>query len=139
MMSTIEFDELNLRREETILLVDDDIAILDLAKEILEGHGYSTFQAGTGEEALTVFKEKKNQIDLVMLDINMPGMGGEQCLDELRIIDDRVKVIIASGDSVEARVQQFASGVIEKPYRLAEVVNIVRNVLDGELRGIHTL
>ena len=125
----------NLRGCETILLVDDEKAVLDIAREILEDNGYAVIQAGSGEEAVRIFQEDKRP-DLVILDIGMPGMGGLSCLKELLILDPTVRVIIASGYSADSQEQEAfsrgARGFIGKPYRLERLLREVRRVLDGE-------
>ena len=69
---------------ETILLVDDEKPIRDFATEILKRFGYQLMIGSSGEEALEIYADKKNLIDLVVLDLGMPGMGGHQCLQKLR-------------------------------------------------------
>ena len=120
--------------QETVLLVDDEEIILDLGREILESHGYTALMATSGEEALKVYEAHRNQIDLVILDVSMPGMGGYKCLEELLKINPKIKTIISSGYSatgkVKAALQTGASGFIGKPYMIAEILHKVREILD---------
>jgi len=122
------------RGQETVLLVDDEEIILDLGQKILEGHGYTTLMATSGEEALKVYEAHRNQIDLVVLDVSMPGMGGYKCLEGLLKINPKVKTIISSGYSatgkVKAALQTGASGFIGKPYMIAEMLHKIREILD---------
>jgi PAS domain S-box-containing protein len=119
--------------QETILLVDDEPAVLDIACDILERYGYSTLTARTGEEALEVFRDKANDVGAVVLDLNMPGMGGPACLEQLRLLSPGVKVLIASGYAPDEQksVRDQAEGMLRKPYRLTELVRKIREVLDA--------
>jgi len=121
---------------ETILLVDDEDPIRELAKEILSSFGYSVFEAVDGESALEIYKEKKKNISLIILDLIMPGMGGEKFLDEILKIDSSQKMIISSGYSVNGSandlLQKGANGFIKKPYEMRPMLAAVRDVLDQE-------
>jgi signal transduction histidine kinase len=118
---------------ETILLVDDEEAILDVARNMLERFGYTAITAESGEKAIEIYKAQKERIDLVILDLGMPGIGGHKCLKELLKIDSRIKVIIASGylkiEKVKETVESGASGFIGKPYQLSGMLKKVREVL----------
>lgn len=122
--------------KETILLVDDEKEVLEIASEVLESYGYQTITAGSGESALSLYSKEKNKIDLVLLDLGMPGMGGRNCLKELIEIDPSIKVIIASGYSYQGpgreALETGAVGFIPKPYRLNELLLKIRNVLDDK-------
>jgi PAS domain S-box-containing protein len=122
------------RGSETILLVDDEAALRDLGRILLTRQGYQVLTAGSGEEALEIYRSREMEIDLVILDISMPGMGGHKCLAELIELDPRAKVIISSGYSRNGRLKdvlsQGASGVVDKPFSLGEMVRAVREVLD---------
>ncbi len=119
--------------DETVLLVDDEEDILEIGCDILGKYGYTTIKADSGERALEVYGREGDRIDLLILDLGMPGMGGYKCLQELLEIDPEIKVIIASGYSANGRAEETlknASGFIGKPYRLAEMLKKVREVLD---------
>ncbi len=122
--------------DETILLVDDEEDILAIGCNILEKYGYTTIRVDSGERALEVYMKEGARIDLVIMDLGMPGMGGHKCLQELLKIVPEIKVIIASGYSANGRVKETlkagASGFIGKPYRLAEMLKKVREVLDAK-------
>ncbi|HDQ40540.1 MAG TPA: response regulator [Desulfonatronum sp.] len=119
---------------ETILVVDDEPEIRELTREALESLGYAVKEAVNGEEALRGYKEYGQSIDLVLLDMNMPGMGGHECLHELLRINPSVKVVIASGYTANGHgkgtLTSGAKGFISKPYRLRELAVMVRRVLD---------
>ncbi|MBU1741703.1 MAG: response regulator, partial [Proteobacteria bacterium] len=118
---------------ETILLVDDERAILDAAEEMLHHYGYQTITASSGEEALDKYRTKGALIDVVILDLGMPGMGGQSCLKKILEFDPAARVIIASGYSAEGQIEEViqsgAMDFIGKPYRLAELLRKIRGVL----------
>jgi two-component system cell cycle sensor histidine kinase/response regulator CckA len=120
---------------ETILMVDDEASVRELAVQILQRYGYQVLAADCGEAALETFQTRPDGIDLVILDLGMPGMGGFNCLRGLLKIDVSVRVLIASGYSVDGSVQEClksgAAGYIGKPYRLKDLLAKVRTVLDG--------
>ena len=119
---------------ETILLVDDEESIREIARDTLEFHGYSILEADSGEHALEIIHGAGSLIDLVVLDLGMPGMGGANCLKELRRVAPELKVVIATGYSATGRVQETLAlgtqGLLNKPYRLMELLKIVRQALD---------
>ena len=120
---------------ETILVVDDEAVILDLAETILSRFGYRVFRAENGEQALTILAERAGQVDLVILDLNMPGMGGHNCLEALAARYPDLPVLIASGyspnGSVRDTLSSGAAGFIGKPYQLKEMLKVVRDIIDA--------
>ena len=120
---------------ETILVVDDEKAILEITEDILLDHGYKVLTAESGEKMLEVYREQGHLIDLVVLDLGMPGRGGLSCLKELLRMDDTALAIIASGYSADGEVRDCldlgAAGFISKPYRLTEMLKIIRRTLDS--------
>lgn len=122
------------RGTETVLLVDDEEAIRGFAQQALMKFGYKVMTASTGEEALELYSSKSNKIDLIVMDLGMPGMGGHKCLKEMLKLNPQQKVIIASGYSINGQVKKSletgAKGFVGKPYRLADLLNTVRAVLD---------
>ncbi|MCB2188186.1 MAG: PAS domain S-box protein [Deltaproteobacteria bacterium] len=118
---------------ETLLLVDDEPNILDIAQDFLAGHGYRVFLATSGEEALEIYRERAAEIDLVMLDLGMPGMGGRRCLEELVKLDPGVKVVVASGYGLTGlqkdHLADQALGFLAKPYRLGELLEVIQHAL----------
>jgi PAS domain S-box-containing protein len=134
-----EKEELEQRKEgiggtETILLVDDEAPLRDLAKTILSTFGYTILTASDGERALEVYRTEKERIDLIILDLIMPGMGGMRCLEELLRIHPDAKVLIATGyypeDSSKTDVERQAKGLIRKPYNMNDLLLAVRNAID---------
>jgi CheY-like chemotaxis protein len=123
-----------LRGEETILLVDDEPALLDTGTELLSFLGYHVLTADSGENALSVIAEEKGRIDLVILDLMMPGMGGVKCLSEILKIAPSMKVIIASGYASSIKMDDIisagAADFIQKPYHIDALSKIIRKCLD---------
>jgi PAS domain S-box-containing protein len=126
---------LGLGGKETILLVDDEEMVRDLGSEILQKHGYHVLLAADGEKALKMWQEDKKKIDLVVLDLVMPNLGGPATLARLREMDETVKVLICSGyrsKEDELKVLKMADvPVILKPFRPEDLAARVREVLDG--------
>lgn len=120
---------------ETILLVDDEENILTVGQEILGMYGYQVVTAASGEEAIAIFMERGGNVDLVVLDLSMPGMGGQLCLELLHQLTPAAKVIISSSYTNDRLAQELvaagAQGFIGKPYRLTDMVKKVRDALDG--------
>lgn len=120
---------------ETVLLVDDEASIVNVARTFLDRLGYTVLVAGSGEEALGRFGAKEEDIDLVILDLGMPGMGGEQCLRELTSRDPDVKVLVASGYASAGQGRKLkelgATGFIPKPYSMGALSEEVRRALDS--------
>jgi len=122
---------------ETILLVDDEESVLEVGKEFLEHSGYTVITAESGEEAIEIVSKGHDPSpDLIILDLNMPGMGGYKCLNELLKIDSRINVLVASGYSAQVDEKTLretgAGGFIAKPYQMKAMLKMVRRVLDDE-------
>ncbi len=123
----------NLGGSETILMVDDEQNILDIGKTILSNAGYRVLCAGNGREAVEIFRRNRGKIDLVIMDLIMPEMNGNRCLELLREIDPEIRAIITSGYAPEAgleRRSEKAAAFLQKPYQMYELLEVVRKVLD---------
>ncbi len=121
---------------ETILLVDDEAFIRNFCEELLRQFGYSVLTVPDGESALAVFSEKQEQIDLVLLDLLMPGMGGKQCLRKMLDMEPSARVIIASGYAPDGELKETLSegarGFLNKPYDAHQLLTSIRTILDQE-------
>ncbi|MGO9571957.1 MAG: PAS domain S-box protein [Desulfomonilaceae bacterium] len=119
---------------ETVLLVDDDDRVRDMAQQMIEMGGYQVLTARTGEEALEVYGGRKAEIALVILDLIMPGMGGKRCLENLLRMDPDSRVIIATGLSSNGLTPDVketgARGFLMKPYDAKDILRAIRKVLD---------
>jgi CheY-like chemotaxis protein len=118
----------------TILLVDDDPLIRLLGRELLEHQGYQVKAAGDGVEALRLYRSL-GKVDLVILDYYLPDQNGLEVLEQLKALDPKVRVIMASGffspQEVARLAEGGAQGVIHKPYHLAELETRIRKALAG--------
>ncbi len=121
------------RGKETILLVDDEEVILKVTREILESLGYLVMSASSGQEALSLFRENSDEIDLVILDLIMPDLKGSQTYDGLRDVNPKVKVLLSSGYSIDGQatllIEKGCKAFIQKPYTVSELSKKVRDVL----------
>ncbi len=121
---------------ETVLLVDDEEQVRMMYRETFSRRGYRVLLAADGEEALTVFRENREEIDLIVLDIGMPGMGGYKCFKKLRKINPSVKILIASGYSGDVELKELlasgATGFVAKPFDRSEMLKSMREVLDRD-------
>ena len=119
---------------ETILLVEDDESISDGAQRMLQYFGYMVTTATNAEKAIEIYLTEQKDIDLVILALNMSGMGGRKCLERLLEIQPELKAIVTSGYSSAAILADIPkSGTVvcvEKPYQLEELLRIIRQVLD---------
>jgi PAS domain S-box-containing protein len=119
---------------ESILVVDDETYIRELARELLQRYGYRVREAIDGEAALSVLQQHGCTLDLILLDLNMPGMGGVRCLQQIRTIAPSIPVLIASGYTPEGKektiLDDLANGYVNKPYNLKTFLGAVRQTLD---------
>jgi len=119
---------------ETILIVDDEETMRDICSRTLKRLGYRPLSAANGETAIEVLQDGKRKIDLVILDMSMPGIGGYKCLQELIKIDPAIKVIVFSGythaDMQTELIDSGAMAFITKPYSLKDMAKTIREVLD---------
>ena len=119
---------------ETILVVDDEKMLLEVSREMLEFLGYRVYAGGSGQEAIAVYMEKQKEIDLVLLDMIMPGISGGETFDRLREINPGIKVLLSSGYSINGQAQEImdrgCNGFIQKPFQLENLSRKVREMLD---------
>jgi two-component system, cell cycle sensor histidine kinase and response regulator CckA len=129
-------EEEGIKGRETILIVDDEQSNITVMAEMLEMLRYRVLAAGSGQEAVAIYSEKSKEIDLVILDMIMPGINGGRTFDILREINPDVAVILASGYSVEGEARSIINrgcrGFIQKPFHMQELSRKIRDVLDGK-------
>ena len=117
----------------TILFVDDEDTILALAGQMLTALGYNVLPAGSGDEALRLYKSHQKEIDLVILDMIMPHMGGGETFDRMRQINPHVKVLLSSGYSLNGQAQEILNrgcdGFIQKPFDLTALSGSLTEIL----------
>jgi two-component system, cell cycle sensor histidine kinase and response regulator CckA len=121
---------------ECVLIIDDEPSILDIGKQILELLGYKVLIAKDGSEAIEIFRDKMSEIDIVILDMIMPHMGGGETFDMLKSLDPHVRVILSSGYSMTGEadeiVERGCKGFIQKPFTPIDLSKLLREVLDAK-------
>ncbi|HEV7746616.1 MAG TPA: ATP-binding protein [Pyrinomonadaceae bacterium] len=126
---------------ETILLAEDDEGLRRLACDVLDHLGYSVLLASNGEETVQVFEQNRGRVDLLLLDVMMPQMGGPEAYERIRRIDGEVPLIFMTGysqDLVKSRfikqnidVGEMGAVIIQKPYSIEMLGRKIREVLDA--------
>jgi CheY-like chemotaxis protein len=116
---------------ETVLLVDDEDAVRELARTALEMAGYRVLTAADGAEGVDAFREARGEVRLVVLDASMPRMSGRQAFEAIRQIDPEVKVLFASGYHGGGLLPDSAPGtrLLHKPYIPSQLTATVREML----------
>ncbi len=117
-------------RGQTILMVDDESMIRELGRAVLESGGYSVREAEDGEEALVAFRAGSAEIDLVLLDLTMPKLSGQDTFRAMAEIDPRVRVLFSSGySSDDLAGTEGCLGLLPKPYHPQVLLDTVRRAL----------
>ncbi|NLI29573.1 MAG: response regulator, partial [Nitrospiraceae bacterium] len=118
-------------RGETILLVEDDALVRRATASILTAYGYTVLAAANGAEALEVHREHRAAIRLVLLDVIMPGMNGEQVYEALAAVEPGLKVIFLSGYPQEVLEQKKLAEVmyLPKPVAPADLIKAIKTIL----------
>jgi len=118
----------------TVLLVDDEEVILEVGKELLEGMGYRVLTAKDGKEAVEAYKKNRDEIDIVLLDMVMPNMGGGEAYDRMKEINPDIKALLSSGFSIDGEASEIlergCNGFIQKPFSMKELSGRIRNILE---------
>jgi PAS domain S-box-containing protein len=116
-----------------VLVIDDEEPVREAVKDILELEGIQVLTAANGRTGLDLFQERRSEIDLILLDLSMPGLSGEETLTQLRQIDHSVRVILSSGYNKQDVLPRLEApelaGFMQKPYTANELVNKVRAYL----------
>ena len=118
---------------ETVLFVDDEEIVIGVGKQMLEKLGFSVLTATTREEALNIYRNNKDKIGLVVLDMIMPGMGAGDTYDELQAIDPAIKVLLSSGYGVDQQTSEVlkrgCKGFIQKPFNMQALSEKIGEIL----------
>ncbi|HEV2198881.1 MAG TPA: PAS domain S-box protein [Bryobacteraceae bacterium] len=126
----------DLRGVGTILVVDDEEIVRRLAKSALERYGYTVIVAEDGKTGVEALSHRKSDISLVLLDMTMPVMSGEEAFRQIRMIAPEVRVVLSSGYNEVEAIRRFTNkglaGFIQKPYTPAELARKVKTVLTSE-------
>lgn len=133
-LDTKEIETVTRRGTETILLVEDERTVAEVTRELLISLGYRVYVAGSGQEAVATYMVKKGEIDLVILDMIMPGLSGGETFDLLREINPELRIILSSGYSINGQAQDImdrgCNGFLQKPFYLEQLSGKIRGVLD---------
>ena len=126
----------NLAGSETILLVDDEQAILESCQEALEGFGYRVLTAPGGAAALNIFLQDPEALDLVIMDLNMPGMGGLDAMRAMLEARPAARIMVATGNAalgIEETVSRMGgAGLLPKPYAFSDLLAKIREALERD-------
>ncbi len=119
---------------ETILLVDDEAVVLEVAENMLRNLGYGVYSSASGREAVEILRRHRESIDLVILDMIMPDLSGSETFDLIKSASPSVRVLLSSGYSIDGQARQImergCDGFIQKPYSLTLLSRKIRSVLD---------
>jgi two-component system cell cycle sensor histidine kinase/response regulator CckA len=118
----------------TVLIVDDEEMILQGVGVFLETLGYTVLTAGSGKEAIAIYRLHMDTIDMVILDMIMPGMGGGETYDKLKETNPKVKLILTSGYDIDEQtteiIERGCEGFIKKPFDMKELSQKIRDILN---------
>ena len=127
-------DEIS-RGSETLLLIDDEQMIIDVGTKMMEVFGYEILTAKGGKEAIEVYKANRDRIDMVILDMIMPDMGGGETYDRLKAINPDIRVLLSSGYSIDGQANEIlergCDGFIQKPFNMEDLSRKIREILDN--------
>lgn len=116
-----------------VLVIDDDVFVREAIIDILEHAAIPALTAVSGEEGITLYRQWMGKIDLVLLDMSMPGLNGAQTFDQLHQIDSEVRVLLSSGYTDQEINDSFPQnslvGFLQKPYDLEKLVTTIRHHL----------
>lgn len=131
-----DIEDQTLSGSGTILIVDDEEIVRNILERILNSLGYRTVTATNGVEATEYYAQHAQDVDLVILDMIMPKMGGRECYQKLKMINPRIKAILSTGYGLDGKAQALlddgVQGFVQKPYRVDLISKAVANVLKGE-------
>ncbi len=133
-VEAIEVPEKLVKGAETVLIIDDEEMIIKVSREILEALGYNVLTALSGREGVETYSRRKDEIDLVILDMIMPDLEGAKAFEELKAINPAVKVLLCSGytlnNEAEAILARGCKAFMQKPFNIQSLSVKVREVLD---------
>ena len=118
---------------ETVLLVDDEDTVIEVAEQMLSKLGYKVLLARGGREALELYKKNQDKINMVLLDMIMPDMGGGETYDRMRKINPDIRVLLSSGYGIDGQATEIlergCDGFIQKPFNIEQLSQSIRKIL----------
>ena len=130
----IEAAEQFIRGTGTVLVVDDEDEVLEIAKDLLEAMGYRVIKAKDGKGAVEVYKKNQDDINIVVLDMVMPNMGGGEAYDRMKEINPDIKVLLSSGFSIDGEATEImergCDGFIHKPFKMKDFSEKIMEILN---------
>ncbi len=119
----------------TILLIDDEKMILDVGRELLEELGYTVVPVMGGQQAIDVFEKDHDKVDLIIMDMIMPGMSGGETFDRLKEIKPEAKILLSSGYSIDGQatniLRRGCDGFIQKPFNMNQLAEKIQRILSS--------
>jgi CheY-like chemotaxis protein len=120
---------------ESVLLVDDEEIVVGVGKQMLQKLGYTVLVARNGQEAVDVCKQNPDEVDLVLLDMIMPGMEAGETYDQLKALNPAIKVLLSSGYSLDhnasAILERGCNGFIQKPFNMKILQEKIDEILNS--------
>jgi len=108
--------------------------IIDVGEQMLKTLGYKVLSVKSGKEAIELYRENKDKIDMVLLDMVMPDMGGGEAYDRMKEINPKVKVVLSSDYSIDGQAEEIlergCDAFIQKPFNLEQISQKIREILD---------
>ena len=129
----MESAEKTTQNNQTILLVDDEEMVLDIGVQMLKRLGYNVMKAESGTQAISIFQENRETIDVVILDIVMPDFSGGETVDAIKEINPNAKILLSSGygrDGKTNEILQRCHGFIQKPFSMKELSETVAGIVE---------
>ena len=117
----------------TILLIDDEKMILDVGRELLEELGYTVLSAMSGQKAIDIFQKNRDKIDMIIMDMIMPGLSGSDTFDRMKEINPDTKILLSSGYSIDGQatniLQRGCEGFIQKPFNMNQLADRIQKIM----------
>ena len=124
-----------MKGEGTLLLVDDEKTIIEVTGGMITRLGYKLLIARSGEEAVEIYRANSGRIDLVIMDMIMPGIGGGEAFDLIRSINPQAKIILSSGFNLNSGAKEImnrgARAFLQKPFRFDDLSRVIQEVLEA--------
>ena len=117
-----------------VLIVDDEESVISILKKMLDRLGYTVLAARSGKEAVDVYNIHKHAINLVILDLVMPGFDGDETYNQLKEIDENVNVLLSSGYDINNQITKIldrgCNGYIQKPFTIIDFSIKIKQMID---------